>query len=100
MRDTKDSWMKLQPDVWIVPIRDGIEYMKNGSLTNDELINGDFEPFTCDPDPEPENCPGPSECQYTVDNEDIIGPIDYRLRICGLSCPKISHGWEIHLDSN
>ena len=48
----------------------------------------DFEPFTCDPDPKPENCPGPSECQYTVDNEDIIGPIDYRLRICGLSCPR------------
>ena len=27
-------------DVWIVPIRDGIEYMKNGSVTNEELING------------------------------------------------------------
>merc|ERR1711973_96743 len=75
-------------DVWIVPIRDGIEYMKNGSLTNDELINGDFEPFTCDPDPKPENCPGPTECPFVVDNEDIIGPIDYRMRVCGLTCPR------------
>jgi len=75
-------------DVWIVPIKDGIEYMKNGSMTNDNLINGDFEPFNCDKPFPTEPCPGPTECPYTVDNEDIIGPIDYRLRICGLSCPR------------
>merc|ERR1719462_1008850 len=34
-------------DVWIVPIRDGIEYMKNSSLTNEQLTNDEFEPFNC-----------------------------------------------------
>ena len=42
-------------DVWIVPIRDGIEYFQNSTLTNDQLINNDFEPFNCD-QPQPEDC--------------------------------------------
>ena len=43
-------------DVWIVPIRDGLEYFQNGTLTNDQLINNDFESFNCDQPPQPEDC--------------------------------------------
>jgi len=75
------------PDVWIVPIRDGIEYMKAGNVTNDQLTANEFAPFSCDEPTKPENCPG-NVCQFTVDNDDIIGPIDYRMHICPLSCPR------------
>ena len=44
------------PDVWIVPIRDGIEYFQNGTLTNQQLIDNAFDQFNCSPDPEPEDC--------------------------------------------
>ena len=46
------------PDVWIVPIRDGIEYMKAGNVTNDQLTANEFAPFSCDEPTKPENCPG------------------------------------------
>merc|ERR1711862_760116 len=75
------------PDVWIVPIKAGIEYMKAGNVTNDELLAREFEPFNCDEPVKTENCPG-NVCQFTVDNEDIIGPIDYRMHVCPLSCPR------------
>ena len=46
------------PDVWIVPIKDGIEYMKAGNVTNDQLVAREFAPFSCDEPTKPENCPG------------------------------------------
>jgi len=76
------------PDVWIVPIAKGIEYFKANNLTNTDLFDNQFEPFNCNNGPEPENCRGVS-CQYTVDiPQDIPGPIDYRMSICGPSCPR------------
>ena len=45
-----------KPDVWIVPIRAGLQYFQNGTLTNDQLSNNAFEPFNCDAPPEPEDC--------------------------------------------
>ena len=50
-----DEITKL-PDVWIVPIRDGIEYFQNGTLTNQQLMDNAFDQFNCSPDPEPEDC--------------------------------------------
>ena len=47
-----------RPDVWIVPINSGIEYVKANNLTNDDLM--DFEPFRlgCEPDEiDTEDCP-------------------------------------------
>ena len=41
-------------DVWIVPVIDGIKYRQN-PMTNDQLLNGDFEPFNC-PDPGEPTC--------------------------------------------
>ena len=61
--------------------------MKAGNVTNDQLLGREFAPFSCDEPTKPENCPG-NVCQFTVDNEDIIGPIDYRMHICPLSCPR------------
>ena len=50
------DYIMAKPDVWIVPIRDGIAYTQNGTLTNDDLVNNNFEPFNCSPTPEPEDC--------------------------------------------
>lgn len=47
-------------DVYIVPIRDGIEYMKN-PVPVSELPN--FEPFGCDNFPV-FDCPQPQSCRY------------------------------------
>jgi len=76
------------PEVWIVPISKGIEYLQAYNVTNLDLIAGDFEPFNCDAPIHDEDC-REVECAYTVDiPEDIPGPIDYRMSICGPSCPR------------
>ena len=32
-------------DVWVVPIKKGIEYLQAYNVTNTDLLNGDFEAF-------------------------------------------------------
>ena len=49
-------------DVYIVPIKTGIEYFQANNVTSLDLFNGSFEPFNCNPDPKPENC-RPVTCQ-------------------------------------
>jgi len=79
-----DEIMKL-PDVWIVPIRDGIEYFQNGTLTNQQLMDNAFAPFNCSPDPEPEDCEN-QFCEYHVNNFDIPEQ-DVRMAVCEFRCP-------------
>ena len=43
-------------DVWVVPIKKGIEYLQAYNVTNTDLLNGDFEAFNCDADPMDDDC--------------------------------------------
>ena len=50
-------------DVWIVPISAGFEYFKN-PMTNDELINNEFQPFNCEAGDYPTpNCEFKENCK-------------------------------------
>lgn len=74
-------------DVWVVPIRKGIEYLQANNVTNADLLNGDFEAFNCNADPLDDDC-NITDCSYNVNNVDIPGPVDYRLHRCGFTCPR------------
>ena len=71
-------------DVWIVPVRNGIEYMKN-PVTKDDLLAGSLEEhFGCGNFPV-ENCIE-EHCKYEhVVNEDLDDVEEY-LAICDY-CP-------------
>ena len=43
-------------DVWLMPVRKGIEYLQANNVTNDQLLNGEFAPFNCDDDPLDDDC--------------------------------------------
>ena len=75
-------------DVWIVPIKDGIEYFKAYNLTNDDLVNNKLDAFNCDNPVEPDDCV-PNLCSYDVTgNPDFPGISTYYMHVCTLSCPR------------
>lgn len=74
-------------DVWIVPIKEGIAYAKNGTVTNDQLVNNDFPPFNF-VEPERDTC-RPTTCKYDISNNpDFSGIQNYYLHTCTLTCPR------------
>ena len=51
------------PDVWILPVRAGIEYMKDPK-SNDDIINNGYAPFdaTCEENWPAYDCDSPVSC--------------------------------------
>lgn len=78
------------PDVWILPIRAGIDYRKDPK-SNDDIINNGYAPFdaTCEENWPAYNCDSPVSCLYEdVVNEDINLSSIY-MKIC---CPAENPG--------
>ena len=48
-------------DVWLMPVRKGIEYLQAYNMTNDQLLNGEFDAFNCNKDPLDDDCI-PTDC--------------------------------------
>jgi len=72
------------PDVWIVPIKDGIEYMKNPQTNQQLLDQGKDSVFGCNRHPANQRSCGrsPINCHFTdINNYDIHGEERY-MTIC------------------
>ena len=73
------------PDVWVVPVRNAIEY-KKAPVTNGDLLEGALgEFFGCSEFPQ-NDCIVAEDCKYEHVENDDIHDIEEHLKICDF-CP-------------